>query len=240
MAKRGHGLRHRLTSVVLLTVTLTLLQSLWSGSVLATPPSWTEGEHGSGPAPFPAGASRAEQLRIPSNTWTDLGSDDMWAKPAINHVAGTYDWMRDFAPDRDGNWLFRPDRFEVRKRWARAMVRAFDPDAEPDPAVTFTDLEPTDPFYRWAAIAVQRGWMTRRAGGTFGPDKPVTTREVHRSLIRALGMGSTAAALDRLATTDGFEFDTPRYFGVNLLAMRLGLRFNNKVDESQDVTPRTR
>ena len=97
-------------------------------------------------------------------TWTDLGSDDVWAKPAINHVAGTYDWMRDFAPDQDGNWSFKPDRFETRKRWARAIVLAFDPDAEPDPAVTFTDLDPADPFHRWAAIAVRRGWMTRRAG----------------------------------------------------------------------------
>ena len=240
MAKRGHRLRRRLTSVVLLTLTVTLLQSLGSSSVVATPSAWTEGEHGSGPAPFPAGPSRAELLRIPSNTWADLGSDDTWARPAINHVAGTYDWMRDFAPDQDGNWIFKPDRFETRKRWARAMVRAFDPDAQPDPTVTFADLEPTDRFYPWAAIAVQRGWMIRRAGDTFQPDKPVTTREVHRSLVRVLGMGPTAAALDDLATTDGYEFDTPRYFGVNLLAMRLGLRFNNKSDESQDVTPNAR
>ena len=50
-------------------------------------------------------------------------------------------------------------------------------------------------------------------------------------------MGPTATALDRLETADGYRFDTPRLFGANLLAMRLGLRFNNKVDESQDVTP---
>lgn len=240
MAKRGHGLRYRLTPVALLTLTITLLLSSVSGTALATPPSWTDGEHGSGPAPFPAHVSRSEQLRMPSMTWGDLGSDDIWAKPAIDHVAGTYNWMRDFGRDRDGNWRFRPDGFETRKRWARAMVRAFEPDAEPDPAVTFPDLDTTDPFYRWAAIAVQRGWITRRGGGSFEPDARVTTRDVHRSLVRALGMWSTAAALDRLATTDGYEFDTRRSFGVNLLAMRLGLRFNNKTDESQDVTPSTR
>jgi cell wall-associated NlpC family hydrolase len=240
MAKRGHGLRRRLTSGVVLTLTVALVQSLAATAAQATPPSWMDGEDGSGPAPFPSHTTRSERLLIPSMTWTDLGSDDVWAKPAINHVAGTYDWMRDFAPDRDGNWSFKPDRFETRKRWARAMVLAFDPDAEPDPAVTFTDLDPTNPFHRWAAIAVQRGWMTRRPGGGFEPDKAVTAREVHRALVRALGMASTAAALDRLATTDGFVFDTPRSFGVNLLAMRLGLRFNNKVDESQDVTPNTR
>ena len=55
----------------------------------------------------------------------------MWAKGAIDHVAGTYDWMRDVAPDRDGNWSFKPDRFETRKWWAQALVRAFAPDAQP-------------------------------------------------------------------------------------------------------------
>lgn len=172
-------------------------------------------------------------------TWTDLGSDDMWAKAAINHVAGTYDWMRDIAPDPDGNWSFRPDAFETRKRWARALVRAFAPDEEPDPSVTFPDLDPADPFHGAAVIAVQRRWLTRGASGRFNPDSLVTARSVNRSLVLALGMGSTAGALNDLATTDGYGFHTPRLFGANLLAMRLGLRFNNKTDESQDVTPNT-
>lgn len=240
MAKRGHGVRRRLTSVALLTLVVTLVQSPGPGMAQATPPSWTEGEHGSGPAPFPAGPSRSERLRTPSTAWSDLEPDDMWAKAAINHVARTYNWMRDFAPDRDGNPRFKPDAFETRKRWARAMVRAFAPGAEPDPSMRFPDLERTDPWYRWAAVAVKRGWMSRGAGGRFNPDEVMVSKGVHRSLVRALGMGPTAAALDRLATADGYRFHTPRLFGVNLLAMRLGLRFNNKVDESQDVTPSTR
>ncbi len=148
--------------------------------------------------------------------------------------------MRDFPPDELGNWRFRPEAFETRGRWARAVVRAFAPDAVPDPSVTFTDLDPPDGAYRWAAIAVERGWMTRGRGGRFSPGDAVTARVVHRSLVRALGMGPTAAALNRLSTTDGDRFATPQTFGVNLLAMRLGLRFNNKVDESQDVTPRSK
>ena len=213
-----------------------LAQSSGAGSAQATPPSWTDGEDGSGPAPFPVRISRSERLRIPTQTWTDLGPDDMWAKGAINHVAGTYDWMRDVAPDHDGNWSFKPDVFETRKRWARALVRAFAPDAVADPSVKFSDLDAADPFQRYAAIAVHQGWLTR-VGGRFHPDDIVSARSVHRSLVLALGMGSTAAALDRLATADGYRFDTPHLFGVNLLAMRLGLRFNNHVDESQDVTP---
>ena len=98
-------------------------------------------------------------------TWTDLGSDDAWAKPAINHVAGTYDWMRDFAPDRDGNWSLQARQVRDAEAMGASDGAGVRPDAEPDPAVTFTDLDPTDPFYRWAAIAVRRGWMTRRAGG---------------------------------------------------------------------------
>lgn len=237
MAERGRWLRRRLTSVALLTLVVLLVQSFGAGPAQATPPSWTQGEDGSGPAPLPAHASRSEQLRIPTQTWTDLGPDDMWAKAAINHVAGTYDWMRDIGPDRDGNWSFKPDAFETRKRWARALVRAFAPDAQPDPSVTFPDLDAADPFQPSAAIAVQQGWLTRGVGGEFNPDDVVTARMVHRSLVLALGMGPTATALDRLATADGYRFDTPRLFGANLLAMRLGLRFNNKVDESQDVTP---
>ena len=116
MAERGVWLRRRLTSVALLTLVVVLVQSLGAGPAQATPPSWTQGEDGSGPAPPPAHVSRSEQLRIPSQTWTDLGPDDMWAKAAINHVAGTYDWMRDIGPDQNGDWSFRPDAFESRKR----------------------------------------------------------------------------------------------------------------------------
>lgn len=239
MAKRGHGLRRRLTQVVVLTLVVTLLQASGAGSAQATPPSWTDGEHGSGPAPFPALPSRTERLRAPSPPWSDLEPDDMWAKAAINHVARANSWMRDVGPDPDGNWRFKPDKFQTRKFWARALVRAFAPDAEPDP-MTFSDLDAASPFHRWAAIAVQQGWMARGAARNFDPDDAVTARSVHGSLVRALGLRSTASALGRLATADGHRFDTPRFFGVNLLALRLGLRFNNKVDESQDVTPKTR
>jgi cell wall-associated NlpC family hydrolase len=119
-------------------------------------------------------------------------------------------------------------------------VKAFAPDEAPDPSITFTDIETSDPLYRWAAIAVGHGWISRGGSGAFNPANVVTARGIHRSLVRALGMGPTVAALNRLSTTDGYRFDTPASFGADLLAMRLGLRFNNKVDESQDVTPGTK
>ncbi len=238
MAVRGVWLRRRLGAGLLTIVVAGSVQVWGATAAQASPPSWRAGEEGSGPPAFPIVISRSERLRLPSTTWTDLGTDDLWAKAAIDHVAGVHDWMRDVAPDRDGDWSFRPDAFETRKHWARALGRAFAPGEEPDPSVTFSDLDPTRPFYRWAAIAVKHGWMSRGPGGRFDPDAAITARGAHRGLVRALGMGATAAALDRLATDGGYRFDTPALFGVNLLALRLGLRYNNKVDESQDVAPR--
>ena len=50
---------------------------------------------------------------------------------------------------------FRPDLLETRKYLARTAVKAFAPDAEVDPTITFTDLDPSQSFYKWANIAVQ-------------------------------------------------------------------------------------
>jgi len=237
MAERAHRLRRRLGTVVAATALATSLSPIETVAAQTASASWREGESGSGPAAFPFHISRSERLRKPSTAWTDLGSDDKWAKAAIDHVAGTYDWMRDYPPDRDGNWRFRPDAFETRALWASALVRAFAADETPDPAITFPDLEQSDPAWPAAAVAVAHRWITRGSGGAFDADAIVTARTVHRSLVLVLGMGETAGALDDLSTGDGRAFDTPSMFGFNLLAMRLGLRFNNKVDESQDVTP---
>jgi cell wall-associated NlpC family hydrolase len=238
MAERVARLRRRSKRVLAATLLAALTIQLGSTAAEASPPSWREGEDGSGPAPFTVNAPRSRGTRMPSIAWADLGSDDVWAKGAINHVAGWNDWMRDYAPDADGDWRFRPDAFESRIRWARALVRAFAPDEVPDPAITFSDLDPSDAAWRWAAVAVAHRWLTRASDDGFDPTAFVTARDVHRSLVVALGMSDTANALDDLATRDGHAFDTPALFGFNLLAMRLGLRFNNKVDESQDVTPR--
>ena len=240
MAERGERVRRRSAIVALLTLVVAVLQTVGALTARATPASWRDGEDGSGPGPLPSVQPRAAGLRLPSGGWSDLGSDDRWAKGAIDHVAGFNDWMRDYPPDHDGNWRFRPDVFEKRKYWARALVRAFAPDEAPDTTISFPDLEQTQPFYRWAAVAVKHGWLIRGRGGRFDPDAVVTARGVNRSLIHVLGMEHTAAEIDALQTADGYRFDTPPLFGVNMLALRLGLRYNNKVDEAQDVGPRDR
>jgi cell wall-associated NlpC family hydrolase len=237
MAERGLGLRRRFVRVLAVSALATTLLPLGEAAAHASPASWRDGEDGSGPAPIGTAASRSQRLRTPGTAWSDLGDDDRWAKVAIDLVAGTNDWMRDYAPDADGNWRFRPDAFETRQRWARALVRAFAADEAPDPAITFPDLDRDERFWPFAAIAVKHRWIVRTSGGRFEPDGLVTARSVHRALILVLGMGATASALDRLSTDDGYRFRTPTGFGFNLLAMRLGLRYNNKVDESQDVAP---
>lgn len=196
-----------------------------------------QGEPGSGASKFPLVLAARTAGRSTSISWSDLGDDDAWAAVAIDYVAGTKGWMRDFAPNPDGTYPFRPDMIQTRKYFARALVRAFAPTQLADPGTVIPDLETTSPFYRWVAVAVDKGWMGLGPGGRFNPDKPVTTLAVHRALVLALGMKSTARELNQLHSRDGAPFQTPRSFGTTLLGMRLGLRYNNKADESQDVAP---
>ncbi|HWC69840.1 MAG TPA: C40 family peptidase [Actinomycetota bacterium] len=176
--------------------------------------------------------------RAASFKWSDVDGSQAWAKRAIDFVGKANDWMRDFAPRPNGRTPFKPGMVQTRKYLARAVVKAFAADATVDPSITFTDLDPTQTFYKWANIAVQRGWMTRSADGGFRPDEVVTTRALHAVLIDVLGMKRIARQLDRLHTVDGATFPTPPKLGALLLGMRLGLRYNNS-DEAKDVGPRT-
>ena len=196
------------------------------------------GEPGSGPAPFPVELPATATPRAASFRWADLDSSDAWAKAAIDFVGKANNWMRDFAAKPDGTVPFKPDMVQTRKYLARAAVKAFAPAADVDPAITFTDLDPTQAFYKWANIAVQRGWMRRSPDGRFMPDQAVTTGVLHSVLINALGMRSIARQLDGLHTRDGARFQTPERFGALMIGLRLGLRYNNS-NEAMDVGPKS-
>jgi murein DD-endopeptidase len=196
------------------------------------------GEPGSGPAPFPVELPATTSPRAATFRWADLNGSDAWAKAAIDFVGKANDWMRDFAAKPDGTVPFKPDMVQTRKYLARAAVKAFAPGADVDPAITFTDLDPTQTFYKWANIAVQRGWMRRSPDGRFMPDQAVTTGVLHSVVIDALGMGRIARQLDGLHTRDGARFQTPERFGALMLGLRLGLRYNNS-NEAMDVGPRS-
>jgi NlpC/P60 family len=198
----------------------------------------TLGEAGSGPEPFPVELPASRSVKGSGFRWSDLDRSDAWARRAIDFVGKTHDWMRDFAARPDGTVPFRPDMIETRKYLARAVVKAVAPRATVDPSIVFTDLDPTQAFYRWANIAVQRGWMHRSSDGRFLPERPVSTRVLHAVLIDVLGLERTARQLDGLHTRNGVRFATPPRFGALMLGLRLGLRFNH-ADERMDVGPKT-
>jgi cell wall-associated NlpC family hydrolase len=242
MQRGGSGLRRR---VAALTVMVTLGVSLLAegatadaggpGSLVRTDPQSGEGGTGLPGLPIVVGSSAPARAAI--FKWSDLDASDAWARPAIDFVARTNSWMRDFAPRTDGSYPFRPDAIQTRKYLARALVRAFAPGATVDPRITFSDLDPSHPFFRWANIAVGRGWMGRASAGRFAPDKPVTMVTVHRVIVMAVGLRSTARRLSDLHSPDGMAFATPANFGTTMLGMRLGLRYPSS-QADHDVTPR--
>jgi hypothetical protein len=190
-----------------------------------------DGEPGSGPPlRLPRPAERSSGVK-----WSDVPKSH-WARNAIEHVAGANDWMRDFRPAPDGRFAFFPDRLEKRKLFARAIVRAFAPDVDPEPGLRFADVPRENRFHRYLSVAVSQGWMGQDADGNVLPEEPVTTRDVHRALVLALGMDDLAAGADALHLRNGTEVPTPKGFGTLLIGMRLGLRYNHR-DETLDVAP---
>jgi cell wall-associated NlpC family hydrolase len=208
----------------------------------------TAGETGSGepalPVVYPtsrkqvAGLSSARlATKASSVTFADLDSDDAWARTAIRWVASDNSWMLDFAPNPNGTYNFRPRATETRKYLARSVVRAFAPGEKPDGSVVLSDVDASTPWYRWAAVAVQHGWMTAR-DGVFHPDAPVTMAALHRALVLAVGLGPVAKALNDMHTRDGVHFKTAPNFGTTVMGMRLQLRYNAPTgSESMDVAP---
>ncbi|HEX6230089.1 MAG TPA: C40 family peptidase [Actinomycetota bacterium] len=168
-------------------------------------------------------------------TWSDVPRKH-WARVAIDFVGTTNDWMRGRRADADGTYRFAPDAPESRRRFARALVRAFDLGTRVEAEASFADLPPSDRSFRWANAVVARGWMVADEQGNFRPREPVTTREVHRAVVLALGMGELAAGADALHLRNGTAIPTPPDFGTTLLGMRLGLRYNH-ADEALDVGP---
>jgi hypothetical protein len=221
MNRGGTGLRRRLAS---LAVTCSLGIALIPASATANAASGDAllqfGEPGSGPAPFPIELPTQSSSRAATFRWSDVDASDAWARKAIDFVGKANDWMRDFAEQPDGSVPFRPDMLETRKYLARTAVKAFGRRGEVDPSITFTDLDPSQSFYRWANIAVQRGWMQPSAEGRFKPEGAVTTASLHAILVDVLGLRRIARQLDALQTRGGVRFPTPRHFGALMLGLR--------------------
>jgi hypothetical protein len=161
--------------------------------------------------------------------WADVPAH-FWARPAIDAVARAHPWMEDF-----GATHFKPSVLETRARFAHALVLAFGAGDSVDHSISFKDLAHTDPYYPFAAIAVRQHWIPR-IHGNFLPFKPVTMTDVHKALVRVLGLWDVAVGIDHFHTTNGYRFRHPKNTGALLVGMLLGLRYNHS-DESLDVHP---
>jgi cell wall-associated NlpC family hydrolase len=238
----GDRTHRRPRAFVAMLAGLTILSSLLSVGTASAGTSAYAGRDGdSGMPPVPIVYPKTDSgtaTRSTSVRFSDVDSTIAWAVPAIDYVAGTNDWMRDFAPKADGTYPFKPSALETRKYFARSIVKAFAPAEAPDGTIVFADLDPSTAWYRYAAVAVKHGWMTRTKDGSFLPDTPVTMAQVHRALVLALGLRDAAKALDHLSARNGVTFELPPNFGTTLLGMRLSLRYNApEGSEANDVGP---
>ena len=180
----------------------------------------------------PEDQAPAPALQAKTSQWTDVPSG-YWAKSAIDAVAGSKTWMRDF-----GLKTFKPDALETRALFAKAVVMAFAPDESRDPKLKFVDVSSDDPLEPYINVAAKLGWMLP-LGTSFYPKDPVTTIQVHRALLWALGLDDVVAGANAIHTTDGYVFEHGASFGVRLLGNSLGLRYNHD-QESLDVGPGSR
>ena len=199
------------------------------------------GDAGGGPRPPKPYISPQMQAVRRNITWSDMVNYN-WAKSAVNYVAATNSWMLDSAASPDGTYRFHPGQIETRKYFARTLVRAFAPGAALDPSISFNDLGHTDPFYKYANITQQRGWLRHDGAGNFNPDAPVTMSMAHRALVTVLtdhypALKGAIKNLSSLHTTDGYHFKIPHNFATTLIGQRIYLRYNNNVVESKDVNP---
>src|SRR5215212_4381087 len=138
-------------------VTLALIAALGSfllpsSVVQASPASvsreMTLGEPGSGPPAAPPNVDRRAMARAGSVKWSDVPAG-YWARGAIDYVGESFGWMRDYPATSKGSVPFKPGRVETRKLFARAVVKAFAPDATIDPSITFNDLADDSPYYSY-------------------------------------------------------------------------------------------
>lgn len=237
---RGTRLQRRVLTFALVATFLCLAapSPVVQAADRVVPRRLTLGEPGSGPPLAPPNLDRTAMARAIRVKWSDVPAG-YWDRGAIDYVAETFRWMRDYPAADDGTFRFKPERLESRELFASAVVMAFAPSVDVDPRITFDDLPTDSPFYPYANVAVQKGWLRRTNHGTsFSPAEPVTTRTVHKALVLALGLKTEAAGLDKIHTHSGYQFRTPKNFGTLLLGMRLGLRYNHS-DESMDVGPNT-
>jgi cell wall-associated NlpC family hydrolase len=175
---------------------------------------------------LPAGPAFAAFGDVPSSYWDST---------AINYVATTNAWMRDY-----GTSTFKPTTIETRQLFARAIVKAFAPSEAPDPSITFTDLPTTDPFYPYANVTTKLGWIPKYADGSWRPTAALAVRILDRALVRALRLTAPVDGLSNIHEADGSHYTFSMWFPFLQLARSLGLHYNHPTSaESLDLLEAT-
>jgi hypothetical protein len=161
-----------------------------------------------------------------------------WAYTAITYVAKTNLWMDDF-----GSSTFKPDDNELRKFWARTLVEIFAPSEPIDPSLHFSDLPDSDPFFKFANVAVKLDWIAEKSGNSFKPGGTIPKSVFDRSLVLALGKADAdyGQAIDGIANLhelDGTPYEVPNKVPYYQIADMMNFHYNHS-DDTQDVLSTT-
>lgn len=125
-----------------------------------------------------------------------------------------------FSGDSEGK--FHPMRGSTRGDLAVALAKCFGYSSQsPDASIKFTDLPTTSPLYKYANLAVKKGFLSRYKDGSFKPANYVSDASVLTSLVRAKGLGAEGARITKQDSTNKW------YAGYLVIAHQLGLKYRN-------------
>jgi cell wall-associated NlpC family hydrolase len=167
----------------------------------------------------------------PVPNYSDIA--DHWARSAIRAVAYSRDWLR-----LSGS-SFRPNASLSRQVLAYGLVRAFGRDSFLNPDLVFSDVPNTSWLYRYANVAVSRGWMSA-PGGAFDPAGTVTKRQLDAAIARVLQMLPAVRAINAIASSDGYRFKHANAFGYSAVAHHLRAYYNFPNSMHYEIFPNQR
>ena len=160
-----------------------------------------------GPVPTPAVA----------RSYPDVRKQPAEIRSAIDYVT---DRRYMFAAS-DGR--FHPRNPVRRLEYAQTLVRFFNKQKQPiNPAIKFTDLKDTSPGYRYANIAVQRGYISAFSDGSFRPDGTLNTVSCMQGLNSGLRLDGPYSPV---LYAGGIWPRGPAYSGHSIVGSDLHLRY---------------
>jgi hypothetical protein len=152
-----------------------------------------------------------------------------WDYAAIQYVGVTNTWMQDY-----GAQSFQPKISELREYLARSLVTIYAPNEPTDPNIKIVDVPPSDPFWRYANVAVKLGWMPLYKDGRFAPLGAIRVEGFDRAMVLALKLTGPVAGLQNIHMTDGTKYVVSTTFPYLQLGRVLQLHYNHS-DETMDI-----